>query len=106
MADDMMVIGYKQDECDHDIAFTKFLEAMKKNNIKLNYNKIQYKQQEVEFFSETYATKGHKSCNAKIIAKTEMLKPECMKDLQTFLGMVEYLSKFSPKNHRASGATT
>ena len=27
IADDTMVIGYQQDECDHDIAFTKFLET-------------------------------------------------------------------------------
>ena len=27
IADDIMVIGYKQDECNHDIAFTKFLET-------------------------------------------------------------------------------
>ena len=38
-----MVIGYKQDERDHAIAFTKILETTKKNNIKLNYDKIQYK---------------------------------------------------------------
>ena len=28
---------------------------------------------------------------------TEMPKPENLKDLQTFLGMVQYLSKFSPR---------
>ena len=53
IADDMMVIGYQQDESDHDIAFTKFLETAKKNSIKLNYDKIQYQQKEVEFFGET-----------------------------------------------------
>ena len=26
-----------------------------------------------------------------------MLKPTCLKDLQTFLEMVQYLSKFSPR---------
>ena len=35
IADDIMVIGYQQDEPDHDIAFTKFLETAKKNNLKL-----------------------------------------------------------------------
>ena len=55
----------QQDQCDHDIAFTKFLETTKKNNIKLNYDKIQYKQKAVEFFSETCTTKGCKPSNAK-----------------------------------------
>ena len=96
IADDMMVIGYQQDEHEHDIAFTKFPETIK-NNIKLNYNKMQYKHKEVEFFGETYTTKGCKPSNAKIKAITEMLKQACLKDLQTFLGMVQYLSKFSPR---------
>ena len=43
IADDIMVIGYQEDEQDHDIAFMKLLETMKKKNIKLNFNKIQYK---------------------------------------------------------------
>ena len=58
IADDIIVIQYQQDEHDHAIAFTKFLETAKKNNIKLNYDKIQYKQKEVEFFSEAYTVKG------------------------------------------------
>ena len=92
-----MVIGYQEDELDHDIAFTKLLETAKTNNIKLNCNKIQYKQKEVESFGETYTTKGHKPSNAKIKAITEMPKPTCLKDFQIFLGMVQYLNKFSPR---------
>ena len=52
IADDIMVIGYQEDEWDYDIAFTKLLETMKKNNIKLNFNKIQYKWKEVEFLAK------------------------------------------------------
>ena len=47
-----MEIGYQKDEWYHDIAFTKFLETARKNNIKLNYDKIQYKQKEVEFIAK------------------------------------------------------
>ena len=43
IADDVMVTGYQPHESDHDITFTKFLEIAKKNNIKQNYDKIQYK---------------------------------------------------------------
>ena len=49
IADDIMVIGYQKDEHDHGKAFTQLLETAKKNNIKLNFDKIQYKQKEVEF---------------------------------------------------------
>ena len=44
-----------------------------------------------------YTTTGCKPTNAKIKAITEMPKSACLKDLQTFLGMVQYLSKFSPR---------
>ena len=49
--DDIMVIGYQEDEWDHDIVFTKLLETAKKNNLKLNFDKIQYKQK-VEFLAK------------------------------------------------------
>ena len=75
----------------------KLLETAKKNNIKLNFDKIQYKQKEVEFFSKIYTTQGCKPSDTKVKAITEMLKPTYLKGLQTFLGMVQYLSKFFPK---------
>ena len=80
-----------------DKAFPQLLETAKKNNIKLNVDKIQYKQNEVEFFGETYTTQGHRPSDTKVKAITELPKPENLKDLQTFLGTVQYLSKFSPK---------
>ena len=45
----------------------------------------------------TYTTQGHKPSDTKVKAITEMPKPTNLKDLQTFLGMVQYLSKFSPR---------
>ena len=37
---------------DHDKVFTQLLETAKKNNIKLNFDKIQYKQKEVDFLEK------------------------------------------------------
>ena len=97
IADDIMVIGYQADEQDHDHAFTKLIETMKKNNIKLSFDKIQYKQKEVEFCGKTYTTQGCKPSDTKAKAITEMPKPANLKDLKTFLELVQYLSKFSPR---------
>ena len=58
ITDDTMVIGYQEHKWDHDKAFTQLLETAKKNNIKLHFDKIQYKQKEVEFFGKTYTTQG------------------------------------------------
>ena len=97
VVDDIMVIGYQEDKQDHDKAFTQLLETVKKNNIKLNFDNIQYKQKEVEFFGKTYTTQGRKPSDMKVKAITEIPKLTTLKDLQTFLGMVQYLSKFSPR---------
>ena len=70
---------------------------MKKNNIKLNFDKIQYKQKEVECFGKTYTTQGHKPSIMKVKAITKMPKPMNLKDLHTFLGIIQYLRKFSPR---------
>ena len=42
-------------------------------------------------------TQGCKPSDAKVKAITEMPKPTTLKNLQTFLGMVQYLSKFFPR---------
>ena len=67
-----MVIGYQEDEWDHDKAFTQLLETVKKNNIRLNFDKIQHKQKEVEFFGKTYidTTQGCKPSDTKVKAIT------------------------------------
>ena len=70
--DDIMIVGYKPDHSHHDQAFTTLLQTAKKCNVKLNYDKLQYKQNEVEIFVETYATSSHKPSKDKVSAITSM----------------------------------
>ena len=60
IADDIMIVGYKPIHSDHDQAFTTLSQTAQKCDVKLNYDKLQYKQDEVEFFGETYTTSSHK----------------------------------------------
>ena len=46
IADDIMVVGYKPDHCDHDQTFTNLLQTAQRCNVKLNYDELQYKQGE------------------------------------------------------------
>ena len=96
IADDIMVVGYKEDHSDHDLALTKLFQTAQKNNVKLNFEKLQYKKQEVTFFGENYTTQGRKPDPKKIEAIVKMKQPENKKEMQTFLGMVQYLQKFTP----------
>ena len=93
--DDIMIFGYKPDHSNHDQAFTTLLQTTQKCNVKLNYDKLQNKQDEVEFFGETYTTSGHKPSKDKVSAITAMPSPTNKKHVQSFIGMINYLSKFS-----------
>ena len=49
IADDIMIVGYNPDHSHHDQAFTTLLQTAQKCSVKLNYDKLQFKQDEVEF---------------------------------------------------------
>ena len=95
IADDIMVVGKMQNHRDHDQALTTLLQTVKACNVRLNYEKLQYKQTKVDFFfGETYTVNGWKPAQSKVKAIVEM-PPSCKKQVQSFIGMINYLSKFS-----------
>ena len=77
-----MIVGNKPDHSDHNQAFTTLLQIAQKCDVKLNYDKLQYKQVEVDFFGETYTTSGHKPVKAKVSVKTAMPSPTNKKQVQ------------------------
>ena len=97
IADDIMVVGKQPNHKYHDLALTTLLNTTRKCNVCLNYEKLQYKQREVEFFGEMYTLDGQKPAQSKIKAIQEMPPPQCKKQVQSFIGMVNYLSKFSAR---------
>ena len=50
IADDIMTVGKKANHSSHDQALTTLLETARKCNVQLNYEKLQYKKQEVDFW--------------------------------------------------------
>ena len=58
IANDIMVVGKQNNHKDHDIALTQLLKTARECNVRLNYDKLQYKQTEVEFFGKTYTIDG------------------------------------------------
>ena len=97
IADGIMVVGYKADHSDHDQEFTSLLQTAQKCHVKLNYDLLQYKKDEIDFFGETYTTSGHKPAKSKVLAITAMPSLTNKKQVQSFKGMITYLSKFSPR---------
>ena len=66
IADDIMVVGNQPNHKDHNLALTKLLNTARKCNVCLNYDKLQYKQKEIDFFGETYMVDGWKPAQSKI----------------------------------------
>ena len=97
IADDIIVIGYKADHSDHDTAFTILLQTARESNVTLNFKKLQHKQTQVDFFGETYTTDGRKPSSDKVKAISNMPQPANKKELQSIIGMVNYLGKFTPR---------
>ena len=97
IADDIMVVGNQPNHRDHDVALTNLLETARKSNIHLNYDKLAYKKTEVDFFGKTYTTDGCKPAQSKVSAISEMPSPTSKKQGQSFIGMVNYLSKYSAR---------
>ena len=97
IADDIMVVGYEPDHSDHDKALTKLFQRAEKYNLKFINDKIQYKQSAVSFFGETYTTTGRKPDPGKVEAIRTMKQLENKKELQSFLGLCQYLTKFAPE---------
>ena len=102
IADDIMIMGNKPDHSDHDQAFTTLLQTAKQCNVKLNYDKFQYKQNEVECFGQIYTT-GHKPSKDKVAAVTSMQSLSNKKKVQSFIGMINYSTKFSPRLSELAG---
>ena len=97
IADDIMVIGKHHNHKDHDLAFTTLLWTARRCNIKLNYDKLKFKCTEVNFYGKTYTTDGPKPAQNKITAIVEMPPPSSKKEVQSFIGMINYLTKFLPR---------
>ena len=87
-----MIVGKQPNHKDHDIALTKLLNTARECNVRLNYDKLQYKQTEVDFFGETYTVDGQKPSQSKV-----MPPPQCKRQVHSLIGMVNYLSKFSAR---------
>ena len=97
IADDIMIASKQQNHRDHDVVLTTLLGTARECNVRLSFDKLQSKKTEVDFFGETYTTSECKPAQSKVSAIKEMPSPICKKQVQSFIGMVNYVSNFSAK---------
>ena len=89
-------IGYDKDRTDHDETVNRVLKHCQDVNLKLNKEKCHFRCTAIPFFGEVVSRDGMQPDPRKISALTEMPASKNKKELQAFLGMINYLSKFSP----------
>jgi len=94
IADDLVIMGY--DDEDHDRNMKQFLDRTREKGIKLNPEKCIFKCTKIPFFGMVTGENGLEPDPKKVQAILDMKRPENKKDLQSYLGMVNYLARFSP----------
>ena len=94
IADDMIIYGRTDQE--HDQYLVNFLEVCRKNTLTLNPDKMQFRLPQVSFFGHQWSEKGLSLDPKKIAAVKRMNLPQDVEMMRSFLGLVNYLNRFSP----------
>ena len=97
ISEDIMIVGKKQNLSNHDQALTTLLETARGCNVKLNYEKLQYKKDEVDFLVRLTPQGGCKPDKSKVSVIAKMPELKIKKQVQSFIGKISYLSKFSAR---------
>ena len=93
ITDDMVIVG--SDEMEHDRNFLAFIEKCMNNNLTLNSEKIQFKQSQVSFYGHCWLKHGISPDPKKIQALNHMEFPLDKETMRSFLGMINYLNRYS-----------
>ena len=93
IADGMVIAG--RDEMEHVRNFLAFMEKCMNNNLTLNLEKIQFKQSWVSFYGHCWSKHGISPDPKKIQALNHMEFPPDKVTMRSFLGMVNYLNRYS-----------
>ena len=93
IADDMVIAG--RGKMEHDRNFLAFIEKCMNNNLTLNSEKIQFKQSQVSFYGHCWSKHCISPDPKKIQALNHMEFPPDKETMRSFLGMINYLNRYS-----------
>ena len=94
IADDAFVYG--KSEAEHDQHILNVLDTARENNIQFNPDTFQFKVDQTSFFGFKWTPDGLRADDLNIKAIRDMPSLQNLAELQTFMGMVNYLNSFSP----------
>ena len=94
IADDIVIFGYN--EQDHNATLYSVLDRAHDVGMKFNPDKCAFKRDSISSYGVTLSAEGVKPDLRKIDAIENLPEPGTEALLQSFLGIVNYLSRFSP----------
>ncbi|XP_033103314.1 uncharacterized protein K02A2.6-like [Anneissia japonica] len=94
MSDDIVVCGTTKQE--HDDNLKAVLQRLKNCNARLNKDKCTFSKTKVSFFGHIFSGDGVSLDPQKIAAIVNMKPPKNAKEIRSFLGMAQYVSRFIP----------
>ena len=92
--DDICVYGKTQEQ--HDRHLLQLLKTAKAKGLVFNSRKCHISQKQITFFGMIFSGQGMKPDPIKIQALQDLTMPQNQKQLQSFLGLVNYLQPFLP----------
>ena len=97
IADHILIAECDNMDRDCNATLNKVLRICRQTNLKLNKDKCFFRCMSIPFTGEVILQCNVNPDPRKVQALTAMPPPKPKKELQLFLGIINYLSKFSPK---------
>ncbi len=95
ITDDICVFG--KDDDDHDANIHKLMKKAREHGLILNADKCFIKIPEINFFGMSYGKDGVKPDKCRVAEIQNLPPPSNKKELQSFLGVIQYPSTFIPR---------
>lgn len=93
--DDMLIHAPTLEELQNTTK--KVINKLQECGLKLNREKCQFEKQKIKFLGHIFTTNGIEADPEKVDAINRIQQPQDKKQLQRFLGMVNYMGKFIPR---------
>ena len=90
------ILNWGRNIKEHDATLKKVLDRCRINNLKLNEEKSEFRKSSETYVGHVLSDKGVKPDSEKCRAINIMEEPKDISELQTLMGLVQYLGKFIP----------
>ena len=92
IVDDICIWGENLKQ--HDERLRKVLDKCREYDLRLNFDKCEFRKDSITYVGHQLTSEGVKPDPEKIRAVNQMKRPENVKELQSFMGFIQYLGKF------------